>query len=63
MKIKFGFGRVGWDWRRHQIILIPSVAVINHKHYYGYTSFDITAAWLLWGVYAEVSRKPQEEEE
>lgn len=54
MKIKFGAGLARWDWQAHQLILIPTIGIIDRRHYYGYTRFAINIAWLAWGAYVEI---------
>lgn len=54
MVVKFGAGKARWDWKAHQIVLLPTIAVIDRKHYFGYTRFFITVSWLAFGAYAEI---------
>lgn len=54
MAIKFGAGKARWDWKAHQVILIPEIAIIDKRHYYGYTRFAVCVSWLAWGAYVEM---------
>lgn len=55
MKVKFGFGRCLWDYTRHQVVIFPTIGVIDGRHYFGYTDFTVNFTWLLWGAYIRVT--------
>lgn len=49
--------RFSWAMAKNEWFLIPSIGIIDSRHYYGYTVFAVAFGWLRWRCKVEFGVK------